>query len=173
MEDHRHDYLGMSLHLAGIDEVNQTYFAHCARHDFHLQACNACGLLHYPPSAGCPWCGGAAQTWTRVEGKGTVYSYHEVVQAIQPGFKAHTPYQVLLVELDTQRARPGEHEALRVFGNLVTPDGRLAPPEDVARVGIGSRVRMVYTDIAEGFSIPQWTLDLDATQPSKPWRYPR
>src|SRR5690606_17595670 len=158
------DYLGMSLQLAGIDGDNQSYFAHCARHDFHLQACEACRLLRYPPSAGCPWCGGAAQAWTRVQGKGTVYSYHEVVQAIQPGFKPHTPYLVLLVELDTQRGKPSAHEALRVFGNLVTPDGQLVPPEAVAQVGIGSRVRMVYTDLGGGFSIPQWTLDLDAEQ---------
>ena len=170
MQDKQFDYLGMSLQLAAIDEVNQTYFAHCARHDFHLQACNACRLLHYQPSAGCHWCGGAAQTWTRVQGQGTVYSYSEVVQAIQPGFKPHTPYLVLLVELDEQRGKPSEHEALRVFGNLVMPDGQLASPEAVAQVGIGSRVRMVYTDIGEGFSIPQWTLDLDTPQP-EPWRY--
>lgn len=50
------------------------------------------------------------------------------------------------------------------------PDGQLASPEAVAQVGIGSRVRMVYTDIGEGFSIPQWTLDLDTPQP-EPWRY--
>lgn len=171
MEDARYEYMGMNLHLAGIDEVNRTYFAHCARHDFHLQACEACDLLRYPPSAGCPWCGGAAQAWRRVEGKGTVYSYHEVAQAIQPGFKPHTPYLVLLVELDEQRAKPSPHEALRVFGNLVTPDGRMAAPEDVARVGIGSRVRMVYTDIGEGLSVPQWTLDDSVAQPV-PWRYP-
>ena len=41
MQDKQFVYLGMSLQLAAIDEVNQTYFAHCARHDFHLQACNA------------------------------------------------------------------------------------------------------------------------------------
>jgi len=59
-----------------------------------------------------------------------------------------------------------------VFGNLVTPDGVLAPPEMVASVGIGSRVRMVFTDIADGIAMPQWTIDEDAEQPAKPWRYP-
>ena len=34
---------------------------------------------------------------------------------------------VLLVDLDTQKGKPTEHEALRVVGNLVTPDGELAP----------------------------------------------
>ena len=53
----------------------------------------------------------------------------EVHHAIQPAFKAHTPYLVLLVDLDTQKGKPTEHEALRVVGNLATPDGKLAPPE--------------------------------------------
>jgi hypothetical protein len=80
---------------------------------------------------------------------------------------------VLLVDLDTQRGKPSEHEALRVVGNLTAPDGKLAPPETVARVGIGSRVRMVFSDVAPGLSLPQWTLDEGATQPAKPWRYPQ
>jgi len=76
------------------------------------------------------------------------------------------------VDLDTQKGAPTEHEALRVFGNLVTSDGVLAPPEMVARVGIGSRVRMVFTDIADGLAIPQWTIDEGAKQSGDVWRYP-
>lgn len=167
----QHTYLGMTLNLPESDTINTQYFAHCAAHRFHLQACKPCNLLHYPPSEGCPWCGSADQEWRPVEGRGHVYSYHQVVQAIQPGFKPHTPYLVLLVELDTQRGAPTEHESLRVFGNLVMPDGSLATPDEVAKVGIGSRVRMVFNDVGEGLSIPQWTLDTEADQP-RPWRYP-
>ena len=108
-----------------------------------------------------------------VEGKGAVHSYTEVHHAIQPAFKAHTPYLVLLVDLDTQKGKPTEHEALRVVGNLTTPDGKLAPPEMVKRVGIGTRVRMVFSDVAPGLSLPQWTIDETAKQPAKPWRYPQ
>ncbi len=80
---------------------------------------------------------------------------------------------LLLVELDTQKGKPGEHDGLRVAGNLVTPDGELAPPEMVARIGIGSRMRMVFVTVGEGFALPMWTLDETATQPAKPWRYPQ
>ena len=79
--------------------------------------------------------------------------------AIQPAFKAHTPYLILLVDLDTQKGKPTEHEALRVVGNLATPDGKLAPPELVKTVGIGTRVRMVFSDVAPGLALPQWTID--------------
>ncbi|HET6606926.1 MAG TPA: OB-fold domain-containing protein [Rhodopila sp.] len=165
------NYLGMTLSLDDLDHENLDYFRHCAEHDFHLQRCDDCRLLRYPPTTACPWCASPKATWTKVEGKGEVHSYEEVHHAIQPAFRNHTPYLVLLIDLDTQRGQPSEHEALRVIGNLVTPDGILAPPETVARVGIGTRVRMVFTDVAENLSLPQWTIDEEASQPAKPWRY--
>lgn len=166
------DYLGMNLSVDDLDGENITYFRHCAGHAFHLQRCDACSLLRYPPTTACPWCASPDATWTPVEGRGTVYSYEEVHHAIQPAFKEHTPYLVLLVELDTQQGAPTADEALRVVGNLTTADGALAPADMVKQVGIGSRVRMVFTDVAEGLSLPQWTLDEAATQPTTPWRYP-
>ena len=60
---------------------------------------------------------------------------------------------------------------LRVIGNLVTADGRLASPQDVAQVGIGSRMRMVFADVAQGLSLPQWTVD-EGAPAAKVWRYP-
>jgi hypothetical protein len=45
---------------------------------------------------------------------------------------------ILLVDLDTQKGQPSEHEALRVVGNLLTADGEFAPLEMIKKVGIGS-----------------------------------
>jgi uncharacterized protein len=166
-------YLGMPLSLDDLEVENLAYFKHCAEHNFHLQRCDACQLLRYPPTTACPWCMSPKSTWVPVEGKGAVHSYTEVHHAIQPAFKAHTPYLVLLVDLDTQLGKPTEHDALRVAGNLATPDGKLAPPEMVKRAGIGTRVRMVFSDVTAGLSLPQWTIDETAKQPDKPWRYPQ
>jgi uncharacterized OB-fold protein len=166
-------YLGMSLSIDDLDHENLTYFKYCSAHDFHLQKCDDCSLLRYPPTTGCPWCASPRATWTAVEGKGEVHSYEEVHHAIQPAFKAHTPYMVLLVDLDTQKGQPSEHEALRVVGNLTNADGSLAPRDMVRQVGIGSRMRMVFSDAGEGLALPQWTLDEAAAQPAKPWRYPQ
>jgi hypothetical protein len=80
---------------------------------------------------------------------------------------------VLLVELDTQRGQPTPDDALRVVANLTLPDGGFAPAEIVRSVGIGSRMRMVFSDVSEGLSLPQWTIDETATQPAQPWRYPQ
>jgi uncharacterized OB-fold protein len=165
------DYLGMSLSIDDLDVENLAYFRYCAAHDFHLQRCEVCGLLRYPPATACPWCMGRESKWVRVEGEGTVHSYTEVHHAIQPAFRGRTPYLILLVDLDTQKGKPTEHEALRVVGNLATPEGKLAPPELVEKVGIGTRVRMVFSDVAPGLSLPQWTL-ADA-QHETAWRYPQ
>jgi hypothetical protein len=166
-------YLGMPLDISDLDVENLEYFRHCARHEFHLQACTMCGLLRYPPTTGCPWCGNGEARWVPVEGRGTVHSYTEVHHAIQPAFKDKVPYLVVLVELDTQKGKPSEHEALRVIGNLTTPDGSLAPPALVRRIGIGSRLRMVFTDIAPGLALPQWTIDESVPPPATVWRYPQ
>jgi uncharacterized OB-fold protein len=169
----RAEYLGMPLSIDDLDIENLEYFRHCAAHDFHLQACNGCGLFRYPPTTACPWCMSLESYWTRVEGKGAVHSYTEVHHAIQPAFRDFTPYLILLVDLDTQKGKPSEHEALRVVGNLATPDDKLAPSDEVRRVGIGTRVRMVFTDVAPGLSLPQWTIDETAQQPANVWRYPQ
>jgi uncharacterized OB-fold protein len=166
-------HLGMPLAVDDLDIENLAYFQHCAAHDFRLQKCAKCGLLRYPPGTACPFCTCPDNEWVSVEGRGTVHSYGEVHQAIQPSFREVTPYMVLLVELDTQRGVPTPQEAIRVIGNLVTPDGVMAPPEIVRSVGIGSRMRMVFVDAGEGIAIPQWTLDESAQQPEKPWRYPQ
>ena len=167
------DYMGMGLSVDDLDGENIAYFKHCSEHNFHLQKCDDCSLLRYPPTTACPWCASPDATWTPVEGKGTVYSYNEVHHGIQPAFKAKTPYMLLLVELDAQKGQPTGDEGLRVAANLCTPDGILAPPEIVKTVGIGSRMRMVFSDVSDGLSLPQWTIDETAAQPEKPWRYPQ
>ena len=167
------DYLGMGLRLDELDGENVAYFKHCAGHRFHLQQCDDCNLLRYPPTTACPWCMSREARWAPVAGKGAVHSYTEVHHAIQPAFQAHLPYLILLVDLDTQKGKPTKDEALRVMGNLTTPDGKLAPPDMVRKVGIGTRVRMVFADAGPGLAIPHWTIDESAPQPAKPWRYPQ
>ena len=78
--------------------------------------------------------------------------------------------EVLLVERDTQSGKPTKDEGLRVIGNLARPDGVLAPKSEVEQVGIGSRVRMVFADVAPGLALPQWTID-ESGAGGKPWRY--
>ena len=96
----------MPLTIDDLDGENLEYFRHCAEHDFHLQQCDDCRLLRYPPTTACPWCTCLHPPGRRWKGRATVYSYEEVHHGIQPAFQAQTPYMVLLVELDTQKASP-------------------------------------------------------------------
>ena len=168
----RGEYLGMTLTIDDVDEENREFFRYCHAGDFRLQRGRESGLLRYPPTTACPWTSDRESEWVSVEGKGTVHTYTEVHHPIQPAFRDLVPYLILLVDLDTQKGEPTEHEALRVAGNLVTPDGAFAPPEMIERVGIGTRVRMVFVEVCEGMSIPHWTIDAEAEQPDPPWRYP-
>lgn len=168
-------HLGMTLEINESDRENRAYFEHCGRHDYHLQQCDQCAMLRFPPSTGCPWCASPASTWTPVEGRGTVHSYFEVHHAVQPGFQPFTPYLVLLVDLDRQKGRPGPHESLRIVGNLVDSDGQLADRPTVEAVGIHSRVKMVFNDLGQGIAIPQWTPDTEEVEEvakTPVWRYP-
>ena len=166
------EYRGMPVALDELDKENVEYFRSCAEGVFRLQKGRRSGLLRYPPTTACPWTRDREYDWVEVEGRGEVHSYTEVHHAIQPAFRSFTPYLVLLVELDTQKGQPSEDEALRVLGNLVLADGTLAPPELVGAVGIGTRVRMVFTPVSDGIAIPNWTVDESAPQPDQPWRYP-
>jgi uncharacterized OB-fold protein len=165
------EYLGMAVHVDDLDAENQAFFGHCGAGELRLQRCTSCRLMRYPPTTACPFCAHPDSTWDPVSGRGTVYSYGEVHHAIQPVFRPYTPYLLLLVELDEQRGQPGEFDGIRMQGNLATPDGELAPPELVARVGIGTRVKVLLKTIGEGIAMPLWVVDEDAEQ-GEPWRYP-
>ena len=45
-----------------------------------------------------------------------------------------------------------------MIGNRTRPDGVLAPKTEVERVGIGTRVRVVFTDVARGLAVPNGPL---------------
>lgn len=166
------EYLGMPVRIDDLDELNQTFFGYCGDHELRVQECTSCGYKRVPPTTACPFCAHEGSNWLEVSGKGTVYSYGEVHHAIQRVFSEHTPYMLLLVELDEQRNEPSEFDGLRLQSNLATPDGELAPPEIVRRVGIGTRVKVVFKEMGPGIAIPLWAIDADAEQPETPWRYP-
>ena len=79
---------------------------------------------------------------------------------------------IILADLDTQKGQPTEHEALRVAGNLMTEDGEFVSAQTIKTVGIGTRVKLIYVDVTTEFALPHWTIDKEAEQPQKPWRYP-
>ena len=152
------EYKGMTVLIAENDVEYHGYFESARGHRLVMQRCGRCGLLRYPPGAGCPWCSNLEYTWQEVSGKGTIYSYEIVAQAILPGFRDWVPYPVVLVELDEQRGVPTADEALRMVTNLLRGDGT---PEDEANVAIGRRVEVTFVDVDETFTLPQFKLSAE------------
>lgn len=150
-------YKGLEIVFPKDDPELTGFFEGCRQHELRLQKCGGCGLLRYPPGYSCPWCASTEFSWQAVSGKGTIYSYEIVVQAVQRAFREWTPYPVVLVELDEQQGRPTEHEALRVLANLVDADFNAEQEENVA---IGQRVVAVFQDLEEDggdpFTLFQW-----------------
>ena len=87
------DYLGMALSIDDLDGENLAYFRHCAEHNFHLQQCDDCKLLRYPPTTACPWCASPkVDLDARWKARATVHSYVEVHHAHPAGVQGRTPY---------------------------------------------------------------------------------
>lgn len=162
------EYRGINLILPGQDQEFRPYFAAAAEGRLVVRRCSACGLLRYPPGIACPWCNALESEWVSVSGRGTIYSYEVVMQAIQPGFADWVPYAVVLVELDEQRGVPTADEALRLIANLVTDE---LQPEAEENIAIGRRVRAVFQPIGDGLALPQFAL---AGKPAegRVWRFP-
>ncbi len=164
----RVEYRGMALIVPETDSEWHGYFAAARQGRLVVRRCGGCGLLRYPPGAGCPWCASLEWTWQAGSGRGTIYSYEVVVQAIQPGFRDWAPYPVVIVELDEQRGVPTPDEGLRLVANLVRPDGA---PEAESRVAIGARVQVTFQAIVPDFILPQFRLT-DEPPAAPVWRFP-
>jgi uncharacterized OB-fold protein len=162
------DYRGMNLVVAENDHEHRGYFEEARVHRLVVKACDDCGKLRWEPGPACPWCLSMEWHWQEVSGKGTIYSYQIVCQAIQPGFREWAPYPIVLVELDEQRGEPTPDEALRMVMNLVDVDFNAERQENVA---IGKRVEVAFLDIDPNFTLPQWRLSADQPVDGL-WQFP-
>jgi uncharacterized protein len=161
------EYKGMNLIMPPADQEIRPYFEAARRGRLVLRRCTDCHRLRFPPGSACPWCNALGSEWSEVSGRGTIYSYEVVTQAIQPGFADWTPYPVVLVELDEQRGEPTPDEALRLIANLVTEDFR---PEAESNVAIGRRVRAIFQPLDDEVALPQFTVT-DEPADGRVWRY--
>lgn len=161
------EYRGMNLIVPDNDTEWLGYFEAARQHRLVVKKCRECERLRYPPGAACPWCTTLEWTWQEVSGKGSIYSYEIVVQAIQSGFRDWAPYPVVLVELDEQRGQPTPDEGLRLIANLVTDAFKAEKEENVA---IGKRVEVVFLDLSPELSLPQFKLSPEPPQ-GRVWQF--
>jgi uncharacterized protein len=115
------------------------YWQAAREHRLELPQCTACGKHWFPPSRSCPHCRSADMRFTRVSGRGRVFSFVVFHRVYHPGFEYDVPYVVALIELD---------EGPRLLSNLVgvSPD----------QVRCDMPVQVCFDDEAEGFSLPKF-----------------
>lgn len=90
---------------------NLPYWDGLRAHRLVLPRCANCGLLSFPPVAGCSHCGFGNQEWEEISPEGSIYSFSVCFRPFGPGLE--TPYVPLIVELHCQKS-------LRVISNLVS-----------------------------------------------------
>ncbi len=125
--------------LPGIDDFQRPFWEAAKRHELVLQRCRKCGSFRYPPGLMCHECLSDDLEWTRVSGRGTVFTWTVFHRAYHPAFAAEVPYAVVAVELE---------EGPRMLSNLVN-----CKLEDIR---IGMPVVVTFDDASAEISLPKF-----------------
>jgi len=97
------------------DERTAEYFAGAARGELVLPRCDSCNRFVWYPEDECPHCGARSFTWTRVSGRGRVFTWTVVRRAFLPAFEEMVPFVTALVSLE-------EDPAVRIVSYIVDCD---------------------------------------------------
>jgi len=97
------------------DERTAEYFAGAARGELVLPRCDSCNRFVWYPVDECPHCGAGSFTWTRVSGRGRVFTWTVVRRAFLPAFEEMVPFVTALVSLE-------EDPAVRIVSYIVDCD---------------------------------------------------
>ena len=113
-------------------------------HELRVQRCRQCQAYRFPPQIMCPKCQSLSVEWSKVSGKGTLYSF-AVPYRPSPGDypipDMNYPYIIVLVELD-------EFSGLRLAGNMIGCN--------IDDIKIGMPVEAIFEDINEDISLPRF-----------------
>lgn len=100
--------------LDRLPDYEQGFWEGTRNGELRIQQCSDCGLFRHLPTPMCPECSSLDYRWTRVSGRGFIYSYvivrHPVHQAIAE--KEQVPYNICMIELE-------EQERLRLCSNVL------------------------------------------------------
>lgn len=84
------------------DPLSEPFWAAARNHELHIQRCDACGRMAYPPEIACRACGGDSLHFTPVSGRATLHSWTVLHDPPSPGFRNRLPVILAVVELKEQ-----------------------------------------------------------------------
>ena len=135
---------GLPRPAPAVDGLGAEFWEAAKRHELVVQQCRACEGFQWGPEWICYQCHSYDLTYTRVSGRGVIYSWERVWHPVHPALQEATPYIVVLVELP-------DAGNVRMAGNLLG-DRR----QDVV---IGAEVEVAFEDKGEGdeaYTLVQW-----------------
>jgi uncharacterized OB-fold protein len=83
-----------------VVEETRGYWEGTLAEELRIQKCNACGNLQLPWGPCCTRCLSQDLGWQPASGRGSVFSFTIVRQAIHPNFSAQVPYVLADVQLE-------------------------------------------------------------------------
>ncbi|ANI76783.1 MULTISPECIES: Zn-ribbon domain-containing OB-fold protein [Sphingobium] len=123
------------------DTLSTPFWAAARDHALHMQRCDSCGHMAYPPEIACRACGGDHLHFAPVSGRATLHSWTVLHEAPAPGFRDRLPLILAVVELEEQ---PG----LLMSTNLVDADP--------AALRIGMPLRAWFENITDQCALVQF-----------------
>lgn len=118
-----------------LDSDTEHFWEACKQHELRIQRCLSCSTFYWPPVL-CNRCDNPTMEWTRVSGKGKVFSFVVFHKLYHPGFTDEVPYNVAIVELEE-----GPLLQTRIIG---------IPNDDIQ---VDMPVEVVFEDVAEEFTL--------------------
>lgn len=118
---------------------SKPFWESCKKHTMEVQRCKDCGFYRWPPATVCANCLSMNLEWTRVSGKGKVFTFVIFHQRYHPGFAEDIPYPVAIVELE---------EGPRMVSNIVGCKNE--------EIKCDMPVEVVYEDVTPEFSLPKF-----------------
>ncbi|WP_455351160.1 Zn-ribbon domain-containing OB-fold protein [Streptomyces sp. SYSU K217416] len=137
-----------------VDEDGAPFWEYAAQGELRIQACanGDCGELRFPPRPCCPHCQSFESEWRRMSGRGRIWSYVRPHPPLLPGYAAQAPYTAVVVEL-------AEAPHIRLVGNLVSAPDAPLNSVDPTRLRIGAPVRVAFSQVTPGITVPRWLLE--------------
>lgn len=121
--------------------LTQPFWDAARKGELRIQRCDRCARFRFYPTAVCSSCGSQAATWTRMSGRGTVFSWIVVRRAIEAAWKDAVPFTVAVVEL-------AEQKGLLVTGTLTGVE-----PGDIVA---GMPVEVWFEPVSDDVSLTRW-----------------
>jgi uncharacterized OB-fold protein len=125
--------------LPVIDEDTAPYWKYCKSHELRMQKCGSCGHIRFPAGILCPKCHSMEAEWTKLSGKGRIYSFVIFHHAFHPSYKNDIPYAAAIIQLD---------EGPRLDSNITG-----CSLEDIR---IDMPVEVYFDDVTDDISLPKF-----------------